>query len=123
MTSSENWEAWLLYLIKGVEETANWTRSKIEAIVALHRHTKFHIRSRLPKIYSHELIDLIFTLPYCRIQNVVDENRRATDGFTILKRTGRDRCSKRNLAGREKLFVHPKYMRLLTEDSDEFVPY
>ena len=26
----------------------------------------------MPKIYSHELVNLIFELPYCRIQNVTE---------------------------------------------------
>ena len=35
-------------------------------------HTTAYVRERLPKIYSRELVDVIFNQPYCRIQNVVD---------------------------------------------------
>ncbi len=39
VTSDNNWEAWLLYLIQGVQETADWTRTKIEAVRRLMEHT------------------------------------------------------------------------------------
>jgi hypothetical protein len=31
-----------------------------------------YVQERLPKIYSHELIQVIFEQPYCRISNLVD---------------------------------------------------
>src|SRR5205807_1313650 len=71
VTGEQAWEPWLLYVIKGVEETAIWTTAKIDAINALAGHTTDYVRGRLPKIYSHELISLIFKLPYCRISNLL----------------------------------------------------
>lgn len=124
MTRDQNWEAWLLYLIEGVEVTARWTRAKIEAVHILHKDTKAYVRSRLPKIYSYELINLIFELPYCRIQNVVDAKiakRQAASRY--LKELVEIGVLEKLQMGREKLFVHPKYVRLLTRDGDEFAPH
>ena len=46
----------------------NWlTVKKIDAMKKLMDHTTEHIQTNLPKIYSHELVQIIFEQPYCRI--------------------------------------------------------
>ncbi|MBX3436331.1 MAG: Fic family protein [Planctomycetaceae bacterium] len=123
VTCHGRWEAWLLYLIQGVQETADWTRAKIEAVRRLQEHTAHYLRDRRPKVYSHELLSLIFELPYCRIQNVVDANiaqRQAASRY--LKELVDIGILQERTVGREKLFIHPKYLDLLVRD-DDFVAY
>jgi hypothetical protein len=72
VTRRAAWEEWLVYLLHGVEETATWTTCKIQAIRDLLAHTATHVRDRAPNVYGHELVELIFVQPYCRIQNLVD---------------------------------------------------
>jgi Fic family protein len=107
-----------------VEETATWTTEKIAAIRALQALTVAHARKAVPKIYSRELIDLIFELPYCRIQNVVEKEiagRQAASRY--LKQLGEIGVLKEVAVGREKLFIHPKLVQLLTRDSNRITPY
>ena len=40
---------------------------KIAAIRDLQEHTAGYVSAVLPKIYTHELVNVIFALPYCRI--------------------------------------------------------
>ena len=123
VTSDGHWEAWLLYLIQGVQETADWTRVKIEAIRRLMEHTSDYVRSLRPKIYSYELLSLIFELPYCRIQNVVEAGiakRQAASRY--LKELVEVGVLEERSVGREKLFIHPKYLNLLVRD-DDFAAY
>jgi Fic family protein len=124
VTMRHNWEAWLLFVLDAVEETAHWTAAKIEAIRRLADHTSAHVREKLPKIYSHELINLIFELPYCRIQNVVESNiagRQAASRY--LKQLVKIGVLQEKSAGREKLFIHPKFLQLLTRDTNDFSTY
>jgi Fic family protein len=72
VTQSQKWEEWLLFTLRGVEETANWTCDKIAAIKVLMEKTTEYIREELPKVYSYELVQLIFEQPYCRIHNLVE---------------------------------------------------
>lgn len=123
VTCEGNWEAWILYLLQGVQETADWTRAKIEAIRRLIEHTTEYFRERRPKVYSYELLSLIFELPYCRIQNVVDASiakRQAASRY--LKELADIGVLNELTLGREKLFIHPKYLDLLTRE-DDFIPY
>jgi Fic family protein len=124
VTKEGAWEAWLLYMLEGVRSTAAWTADKISAIHKLMAHTTGHVRTKAPKIYSRELVELVFVQPYCRIQNLVDAglgNRQTASVY--LKALVDIGVLNEEKVGREKLFIHPKYMRLLTGDSHQFASY
>jgi hypothetical protein len=77
-----------------------------------------------PKAHSHELMNLIFELPYCRIQNVTERKiavRQTASAY--LKELVRVGVLEERVVGREKLFIHPKLMGLLTRRRNTFEPY
>lgn len=124
VTRGEAWEPWLIFMLRGVEETAIWTTKKIAAIRRLERDTVTFVRSQLPKIYSRELVDIIFEHPYCRIANVVEAGivgRQAASRY--LKALTSIGVLGERTFGREKLFIHPRLLTLLTSDTHEFDPY
>ena len=124
VTRKQAWEPWLLYLLKGVEETAQWTTAKIGAIRALQAATVEHVKQAAPKIYSHELVDLIFELPYCRIQNLTGKGiagRQAASRY--LKQLAGIGVLSEIAVGRERLFLHPRLLQLLTRDGNRFTDY
>lgn len=124
VTRDNAWEPWLLYMLSAVEETARWTCVKIAAIRRLAEHTTHFVRAQLPKTYSRELVDVIFEQPYCRISNVVDKQiaqRQAASRY--LKELVSIGVLQEVQVGKEKLFIHPKLMQLLTRDDDNFTPY
>lgn len=124
VTSDGDWESWLLYMLRGVEETAHFTTAKIAAIRALQAHTADYVRQRLPRIYSHELLALIFERPYCRIADVVERGiaKRQTASVYLKQLAGVGVLAE-HAVGKEKPFVHPTLLRLLTEESNTFVRY
>lgn len=124
VTKSENWEEWILFMLEGIEQTAQWTNNKIDSIVQLEKHTREYVKEKLPKIYSHELIELLFEQPYCRIANLVDKGiaKRQT-ASTYLKQLTEAGVLVDQGTGREKIFVHPKLMKILTQNSNEFELY
>jgi Fic family protein len=124
VTRKDAWEEWLIYLLKGVEETATWTTAKIAAVRKLSADTTDYVRRKLPKIYSRELVDVIFEQPYCRIANLVQAGiagRQAASRY--LKALVAAGVLEERTLGKEKLFVHPKLMTLLTRDSNTFKAY
>jgi Fic family protein len=124
VTTHHDWESWLLYLIGGVEETARWTTARIAAIRDLSAHTIAYVQRELPKIYSNELIQLIFELPYCRIVNVTTRGiaKRQTASVYLKQLVAIGVLTERAV-GNEKLFVHTKLMHMLSTDSNDFAPY
>ena len=124
VTREAAWEPWLLYMLRGVEETATWTTAKIGAVRKLAVDTSDYVRMQLPKIYSRELVDVIFEQPYCRIANLVEAGiagRQAASRY--LKALVNIGVLIEQAFGKEKLFVHPKLMTLLTRDGNAFEPY
>lgn len=124
VTAHGEWEPWLIYIIKGIEDTARWTTAKITAINDLAGHTAAFINERLPKIYKRELVNLIFKLPYCRIGDVIAANiaKRQT-ASAYLKRLVDIGVLQEVETAKEKLFVHPKLLRLIGDEKNEFARY
>lgn len=124
VTRDGAWEAWVLYMLRAVEDTAAWTTAKIDAVRTLAATTAAYVRAKLPKIYSRELVDVIFEQPYCRIANLVQAKiagRQAASRY--LKALVAIGVLSEQTFGKEKLFVHPKLMALLTRDRNTFESY
>jgi len=124
VTREQAWEPWLLYMLEAAETTAQWTTQKIISIRDLADHTAEYVREQLPKIYSRELIDTIFEQPYCRISNLVEANiaKRQTASEYLKKLAGIGVLMELRV-GRERLYVHPKLIELITKDENQFAPY
>jgi Fic family protein len=124
VTATGDWEAWVLYMLKAVELTAIWTMHKIRAIRTLMDQATEHMRTGAPKVYSRELVELMFTKPYCRINDVVARG--------IAKRESASKYLKELVAigmlveeksGRDKIYLHRIYMDLLSSDEHAVQPY
>jgi Fic family protein len=124
VTTDAAWEPWVLFILSAVAETARWTTEKIRAICHLQESAVAFVREHAPKIYSRELVDLLFVQPYCRIQNVVESGiaKRQT-ASTYLKQLAELGMLREVKIGREKLFLHPNFVRLLTSEDHPVLPY
>lgn len=124
VTRNNNWQDWIIYILKGIEDTAIWTVKKIEAIRALLEDTKIYIRNRLPQIYQRELVDLLFEQPYTRILNLekagIAKRQTASKYLKELCDIG---VLEEITVGRDKLFIHVKLMELLRGESNQFTSY
>lgn len=124
VTKHKNWQNWVIFILKGIEETAKWTVEKIEAIKLLSKMTKNYIQNKLPQIYSRELVDLLFEQPYIRILNLekagIAKRQTASKYLQALCEIG---VLEEIAIGRDKLFTHPKLMELLRGDNNQFLDY
>ena len=115
VTTDATWDEWILYMLNAVAETAQWTTAKIKAIRELLDSTAENIRRDAAKIYSRELAEMIFVQPYCRIGNLVDAGiAQRQSASTYLKRLCEIGVLEERKVGREKLFINPNFLRLLT---------
>jgi Fic family protein len=124
VTREQAWEPWLLYMLRGIADTATWTIAKIAAIRNLFDATTQHVKQSAPKLYSYELVAIIFEQPYCRISNLVQAHiagRQAASRY--LKALADAGVLREQAFGKEKLYVNTRLMALLTQDQNEFAPY
>lgn len=118
VTRNGNWVEWVAYMLDAVADTARWTGAKINAIRELHEQACEWIRGQRSKLYSRELVDVLFNQPYCRIHNVVDAGiaKRET-AARYLRELVAIGVLREERMGKEKLFLHPAYLRLLSDNS------
>jgi Fic family protein len=123
VTFQQQWEAWILYVLRGVEETSVWTTRKIRSIRALMDETTHYIRAAAPKM-PHAVVEQIFTQPYCRIANLVETKIAARHtASAYLKELAALGILEEEKVGRDKIFVHRKYIDVLFGEEHAFQPY
>ncbi len=115
VTTEAAWEEWVLFMLSAVLETARWTTAKIAAIRDLLDQTAETVRREAPKVYSRELAELIFVQPYCRINNLVEAKIAQRQSASVyLKKLAAIGVLEERKIGREKLFINPAFLKLLT---------
>lgn len=103
-------------MLAAVEETARWTTGRILAIQVLFEATADRCRRKLPRrVYSKELMELIFAQPYVKVRFVVDagiaERKTASEYLQALEQIGILASEKR---GRETIYRHPALLEVLS---------
>lgn len=115
---TQNWEAWLLYMLDGIAQTAQETIDLIKKIKQLMQHVKIVMREQCPKIYRQELLNNLFNHPYTKIEFVVDELNvsriTATKYLDQLVATG---LLDKSRVGRSNYYINTALMQLFMERS------
>lgn len=111
-----DWESWVLFMLKAVEETSISTMNKIKRINELLNDTIELAKKNAPKVYSKELIELLFEQPYSKIEYVVRklgvERKAASRYLSKLEESG---ILGRRKVGKEFLFINKELLKLLRE--------
>ena len=109
------WEPWLLYMIRGVGETARTTLAVIDAITALMAETKQRLRSEYAKLYSQDLLNNLFRHPYTRIEFVQrDLGVTRQTAARYLEQLVAGGLLEKQQAGRNSYFVNAPLVALFT---------
>ena len=111
-----NWEKWVIYINQGIEISAKETMMKIHEINSLIRLISEQVKRDYPKIYSKELIEVLFVQPYCRIDSVMEQLgvSRPTASRYLNTLSGCGILSARQL-WKETLFVNQQLFELLRD--------
>ena len=70
--TEDKWEEWILYILEAVEQTSLETIELINRISDLMIKIQDKISQELPKIYSKDLVEILFMHPYTKIDFLVD---------------------------------------------------
>lgn len=108
------WEEWVLYILKAVEETSNNTVQKINSIKNLLDSTIEVVKEKAPKVYRKELIELLFEQPYSKIDYVVEKigvERKAASRY--LKELEGIGVLKSIQIGRQVVYVNEELIEIL----------
>lgn len=113
------WESWVLYITKGIEETARQSIAFIEQIKTLVFETKRKMRDELPSIYSQDLLNNLFFHPYTKVQFVTDQVgvSRITATKYLNQLTEHGFVSKHKM-GRTNYFINAPLVQLIIQQED-----
>ena len=113
-----SWEPWIIFMLSAVEETSVSTMNQIKQINGLLNDTIESARQLTPKIYSKELIELLFEQPYSKIEYVVGrlgvERKTASRYLSKLEAVG---ILERKRVGKEYLFINKALLQLLKNEA------
>ena len=111
------WEEWILYILKAVEETSNNTVQKINSIKKLLGDTIEMVKEKAPKVYRKDLIELLFEQPYSKIDYVIEKigvERKAASRY--LKELESIGVLKSIKMGRQVIYVNEDLIEILRRD-------
>ena len=90
--NQKEWEQWILFMLKGVEETAEETIRLIKGISKLMAEYKSILRPLFGRQYKHELLNNLFYHPYTKIefiqQDLLIQRKTATKYLDMIVETG-----------------------------------
>lgn len=112
--NAEDWEKWVLFILKGVEETAIETIRLVKSISALMAKYKNILKPLFGKQYKHELLNNLFFPPYTKIEFMerdmsVQRKTAAKYLDTIVSETG---LLKKQKLGRSNYYINTELMEL-----------
>ena len=111
-----NYEDWIIYILSGIDETSKNTIELIKLILNEMNLFKEEFMTKLPKIYSDELLDSLFYEVYTRI-NYIEEKcdvtrQTAATYLNQLVEAGLIECEK---VGRESIYKNTRLINLLSK--------
>lgn len=110
------WEEWILFMLKAVEETARQTIARIKEVGLLLSETIEEVQKKAPKIYQKELVELLFEQPYSKIEFVVKvlnvERKAASRYLRELEAVG---ILESRVIGRETIYVNKALLEVLSQ--------
>ena len=111
--NAAEWEAWILFMLKGVEVTAADTISLVKNIGRLMAEYKNVIRPDFGSKYNHELLNGLFYHPYTKIDHVVANmqvSRQTASKY--LDRIVALGLLKKEKMGKENYYINTRLMNL-----------
>lgn len=108
------WEEWIVFMLKGVEETAIETIRLVKSISALMAKYKSILKPLFGKQYKHELINNLFFHPYTKIEFMerdmaVQRKTAAKYLDTIVQETG---LLQKQKLGRSNYYINTELIEL-----------
>ena len=112
---NSNYEDWIIYILKGIEETSKNTIELIKLIQEEMEAYKDDFITKLPKIYSEELLDSLFYEVYTRI-NYIEERCHVTrqTAATYLNSLVDAGLLEFEKIGRESIYKNTRLINLLS---------
>jgi len=114
VTEQNEWEAYILYMLDMIRQTSTRGLERLNQITVTMDKTAEEIKKKLPKVYSKDLIEILFRLPYTKRQHLIDEHignlKTVGNYLNALEENGFLKSVK---VGKEKLYLNEQLLNIL----------
>ena len=110
------WEEWILYILRGIKLTSEESLNILRKINALIEMTSEEIKMKHPKIYSKELVDILFSEFYTRISNVeiaLNVTRKTASNY--LNELTASGILTVEMRGKDKMFINKRLLEIMKD--------
>ncbi|MFZ5939518.1 MAG: Fic family protein, partial [Bacteroidota bacterium] len=109
------WEEWILFMLKGVEQTSKETIELIARIKELMLEYKHRLRDNY-KFYSQDLLNNLFKHPYTKIEFVVNDlGVSRLTAANYLNKLAEDKMLMKEKLGTGNYYINEKLFDILTK--------
>jgi len=103
-----------LYILKGIEQTANETIAQVNEINQLFIKTQEFVKAKAPKSYSKELIELLFEHPYCKTEYLTERlNISRITATKYLKELEKIKILQSKQVWKETLYINTQLFNII----------
>jgi Fic family protein len=114
VTEKSDWQGWIVFMLDMIETTAKKDRQRIAEIEKVMDSMGAEIQAKLPRIYSKDLMEVLFRLPYTKRQFLEESglgNLKTVGNY--LRELEEAGFLKSEQLGKEKLYLNHRLLEIL----------
>lgn len=117
VTEENKWHDWVMYILTVLIETAQLTTKKIRSMLLLRDACEREMREALGSSFSYDLLQLMFTLPYLKIELIEKKKMAHRQTASVwLKKLTDAKILRPQKIGRTTYYINYRLMELLSTD-------
>lgn len=117
--NAKEWEDWILFILRGVEETSRQTSSMVREISTMMGEYKAILRPLFGPAYKHELINNLFFHPYTKIEFICNDMQvQRKTGAKYLEMIVKAGLLEKVKIGRENFYINTRLYQLFLNQSE-----
>lgn len=116
VTEKQDWQTWITYILQAIQVTAEETQAQVKQVLEAMDRAKEVVSEKAPKIYSKDLIEVIFSHPYTKISALeeagIAKREAASRYLKVLEELA---ILKSEKAGRDMYYINTDLVQILSQ--------
>ena len=115
LTERNEWESWILFMLRAVESTSRLTCERIIAIEKLMQEAAEKAENFLPKVQVAGILEVVFRHPYCKVKFLEEAGLGSRPTCTkYLRALVEAGLLREQQVWRENYFINDAFFNILT---------
>jgi len=116
VTTDNQWEEWILFMLITIEKTSEKTLDMSQKVMELFAKVSEQIKENHRKIYSKELVEVLFSNVYTRISDLVDNHIASRNIASKYLQALEPEILRKESIGREAIYINIELFELFKKE-------